>query len=131
MLHELDQICGNTKTVRVIDGSASKWDRIALRLHFRSSMISQIRMDCQTNAFRACQSVFSQWLDGKEGLRTPRTWGTVIDALKEADYGQLAEDLKEAIVGNAKCSILIILAVYTTHIMQPRAHQLVQTQLKI
>ena len=105
MLHELDRIQarvhGKTKTVRVLEGSASRWDEIALRLYFSGDMISQIRMDSQTNALRACQSVFTQWLDGKEGLRTPRTWGTVIDALKEADYGQLADDLKEVIVGNA------------------------------
>lgn len=99
MLHELDLIRGNQKTVRVLEGSANKWDGIARRLYFSGSMISQIRTESQSDGLRACQSVFSQWLDGKEGLHKPRTWSTVIEVLKEAHLGQLADDLKEALGG--------------------------------
>lgn len=62
-------------------------------------MISQIRTESQGDGLRACQSIFSQWLDGKEGLRTPRTWSTIIEVLKEAHLCQLASDLKEALGG--------------------------------
>lgn len=98
-LHELDFIRANQKTVRVLEGSASKWDGIALRLYFSGNKISQIRTESQNNTLRACQSVFSEWLDGKEGLRIPRTWTTVIEILKEAHLSQIADDLAEVLRG--------------------------------
>ena len=85
----MDLLHGNKKRVRVIEGSASRWKRIAIRLYFDGYLISQIQIESQNNEFRACQSAFTQWLDGKEGLRTPRTWSPVIDVLKEAHLGQL------------------------------------------
>ena len=97
---------GNQKTIRVLEGAASSWDKVATRLYFEGNMISQIGTKSQNDQLRACQNVFMQWLDGKEGLRTPRTWSTVIEALKEAGLGQLANDLKTTLGGN---SILIII----------------------
>lgn len=97
--HELDRISGNKKTVRVINGAASRWDEIATRLFFDGNTILQIWKDSQNNTLWACWRVFTKWLEGKEGLRTPRTWDTVIIALKEADFGQLADDLGEALRG--------------------------------
>ena len=58
-------------------------------------MIAQIRTDCQHDTYQACQKTFTEWLGGKEGLRTPIAWSTVIRALKEAGLGQLADDLKD------------------------------------
>ena len=60
-------------------------------------MFKQIWTDSQHDTFRACQTTFTKWLDGPEGLRTPRTWSTVIKVLKEAGFGQLADDLKEVL----------------------------------
>ena len=96
--HELDLIEANRKTVRIFERGASKWDRIATRLHFEGHMIEQIWTDSKHDTFRACQTIFTKWLDGLEGLRTPRTWDTVIKALKEADLGQLADDLKKVLL---------------------------------
>ena len=96
-LHELDRIEVNGKTVKVLEGAGNKWDKIATRLHFEHHRISQIWTESQNNTERACCSVFGQWLDGKEGLRTPRTWRTVIKVLRESDLGQLADDLKEVL----------------------------------
>ena len=41
----------------------------------------------------ACRTVFSEWLGGKEGLREPKTWATVVTILKEADLGVLSDEL--------------------------------------
>ena len=84
--------------MRVFERGASKWDRIATRLHFDGSKIAQIGTDCHYNAFKACQSTFTEWLDGKEGLRRPIAWSTVIIVLKEAGLGQLAGDLEEVLL---------------------------------
>lgn len=102
-LHELDRIEGNGKTVKVLEIAGNKWERIATRLHFEQNRISRIWTDSQSNTERACRSVFSIWLDGKDGLRTPRTWGTVINVLKESDLSQLAEELKEVLQENVSC----------------------------
>ena len=97
--HELDLISGNKKTVRVFEGTASKWESIATRLYFEGNTISQIWTESQNNQLGACRSVFTEWLSGKEGLRTPRTWSTVIKVLQEAHLGQLADELKEILGG--------------------------------
>jgi hypothetical protein len=97
--HELDLISGNYKTVRVFEGTASKWDSVATRLYFDGNTISQIWTDSQHNQLRACRNVFNEWLSGKEGLRTPRKWSTVIEVLKEAHLGQLADELRDILGG--------------------------------
>lgn len=84
--------------MRVFEKGAGKWDKIATRLYFDGNKIAQIRTECQNNAFKACQSTFTEWLDGKEGLRRPTAWSTVITALKEAGLGQLADDLEEILL---------------------------------
>lgn len=84
--------------VKVLEGAASKWDGIARRLYFDGNMISQIWTESQNVQLRACQSLFTQWLDGKEGLRTPITWSTVIEILKEANLVKLADDLKKVLL---------------------------------
>jgi hypothetical protein len=83
----------------VLEGTASKWERIAMRLHFDGNTISQIWTDSQHNQLDACRNVFVEWLSGKEGLHTPRTWSTVIEVLKEAQLGQLADELKDILGG--------------------------------
>ena len=84
--------------MRVLETGAGKWDKIATRLYFKRSRIDQIWTDSQHTTSQACQSVFNEWLEGKEGLRTPVTWDTVIKALKETGLGQLADDLRAALL---------------------------------
>ena len=82
--------------MRIIQDGASKWEFIATRLYFDVGMINQISRD-SCDRQQACRNVFAKWLSGVDGLREPRTWSTVIKALKEADLGQLAEGLETAI----------------------------------
>ena len=96
--HELDLIEGNGKIVRIFYKGASKWDRIATRLYFDGNKITQIRTDCQHDTYQACQKTFTEWLGGKEGLRTPIAWSTVINTLKEVDLCQLANNLEEILL---------------------------------
>ena len=92
-LHQLDLLEENGSTVRIIDTVASKWDRIALRLHFSGHDISRIERDHEKSVVRACQAMFSEWLEGKG--RQPITWNTLIEALKEAGFSQLASELEK------------------------------------
>ena len=91
-LHHLDRIERNRKTVKVNKQAASKWERVATRLHFENHDITRIKKDNPLQSFEACQTVFSEWLNGKG--RKPTCWGTLIEALKEADLSELAADLE-------------------------------------
>ena len=93
-LHQLDLLEGNGKQVRVINTVAHDWERVAIRLHFTGDDITRIERD-HSKSERACQSVFTEWLKGK-GLR-PTTWNTVIKALREAEFSQVADDLEIAL----------------------------------
>ena len=41
----------------------------------------------------ACRNMCIEWLEGKG--REPKTWQTLLDALKEADFGEVASDLAD------------------------------------
>ena len=90
--HHLDLIEANGKTVKVIEQAAAKWNKVATRLHFEPQDISRIRNDAHHQSIDACQTVFSEWVQGKG--RKPTTWNTVIKALKEADLSELSADLE-------------------------------------
>lgn len=63
-------------------------------------MIIQTKHDNQ-DMHGACRQVFIKWLNGENGLREPRTWDTVIEVLKEASLGQLAQDLEIVLSKNS------------------------------
>ena len=72
----------------MISRSAVKWEKIATCLSFDESRIKESRGDVRT--------VFSMWLDA-EGLREPKTWATVVDVLKEAELGDLSDELNSSL----------------------------------
>ena len=94
-LFDLDRIDYNGKTIQVIASSAFKWERIAMRLRFEGEIESVDRDNRKVED--ACRSVFSTWLEGKEGLREPITWATVVAVLKEVGLGVLSDDLNSVL----------------------------------
>lgn len=90
-LHQLDLVEGNGRTVRVIRCVAASWEQVAARLHFEPSDISRIERDNPNQCQAACQKMFSEWLAG-ESLK-PISWNTLIKALNEADFSEIASDL--------------------------------------
>ena len=91
--HEIDRIDYNGKTIRIISSSAARWERIATRLYFDGDATAAIGRDAHYKVADACRTVFNVWLGGKEGLREPKTWATIVDVLKEADLGTLSGEL--------------------------------------
>lgn len=90
--HHLDRIEANGKTIKVIEHAAVKWNKLATRLYFEPQDINRIRNDVQNQSINACETVLSEWLQGKG--RKPTTWDTVIKALEEADLSELSADLR-------------------------------------
>jgi hypothetical protein len=80
--------------VNVIKKTAHVWQNVAAMLHFEGHDISRIKQN-ERQAEDACRTVFIEWLEGKH--RTPVTWGTIVQALNEAEQGELAKELKEAL----------------------------------
>ena len=80
--------------MKVINKTAHVWKQVATRLHFEGHDISRIEKD-ERQAEGACRTMFVEWLEGKG--RTPTTWGTVLQALNEAEQGELAKDLEEVL----------------------------------
>ena len=91
-LHQLDLLEGNGNTVRVIDEVAAKWEKLAMRLYFKSHDMDRIRRDHHQDSTAACQTMFSEWLNGKG--RGPISWNTLIQALREAKMTLLASNLE-------------------------------------
>ena len=82
------------RELRLIDRVAHKWRDLAVRLHFELFRIAAIGTD--TRSVRdACCRMFAEWVDGREGLREPVTWATLIQVLRETGLSNMAEALKE------------------------------------
>ena len=96
-IHELDRIDHRGHTVRVISGCAAKWEQVALRLYFDGNTIQSINKDSFYKTADACTTMFDVWLNGREGLREPRTWATVVKILQEADLRTLSEKLNSVL----------------------------------
>ena len=90
--HQLDLIEGNGREVRVIKKVASRWEDVATRLHFDLDEIKCIKKDNHYITNPSCCEMFNLWLKGNG--RRPADWETLIKALREAEFSELAEDVQ-------------------------------------
>lgn len=82
--------CG--KKIRIIKQIASRWEDVARRLDIDYKRVERAdSRDCD----RACSKILNMWCNG-EG-RQPATWETFIEALEEAQFGELAEQIASMI----------------------------------
>ena len=83
---------GKIGVIRIIEQVALGWKEVAIRLHFEGHDIQRIETDSNLYIEEACQTVFMEWLSGKG--RMPITWETLIKALEEAGFSDLASALE-------------------------------------
>ena len=95
MFHELDLLESHGMSLKLINRVAGKWEEVAIRLHFSADRIEVLRRDSHHQCDPACRNMFTRWLDG-EG-REPRTWGTLIATLNEANLSTVAHELDKMI----------------------------------
>ena len=80
--------------MKITQTVAAKWEDVALALHFEGHVLQNIRYDPHIHCIdTACREMFQKWLDG-EG-RQPVTWETLLDALVDAGFVTVVEDLHE------------------------------------
>ena len=94
VFHELDLLERHSKKLQLIKQitSTGKWERVATQLYFPADAIELISRDAHHRCDSTCRTMFSRWLDG-EG-REPRTWGTLVTVLYEADLSSVANELE-------------------------------------
>ena len=82
--------------MRTIDSIAYQWENVAIALGFDGAAIERIKKDAFFRSLRASRDMFIEWLDeGEEyGLRTPVTWSTLIECLREANLAETAKILE-------------------------------------
>ena len=91
-MRQINIVEGNGKTVKLIKLVAARWEEVATMLHLEDCDIQRIRRDHRNDSCKACQTALKEWLEG-EG-RNPVTWKTLISALKEAKFSEIASDLE-------------------------------------
>ena len=95
-LHELQRLKGRGGSeIRVIKSVAHQWDELAIALHFDHEEKSAIQRNTHFQVEAACEEVLGEWLNG--GHRTPVTWETLLEALRDCEFIVLATNLEEAL----------------------------------
>ena len=75
----------------MINTVAAQWIKLAIALEFDYNTIEAVKSN-HSEAELSCIAILSRWMNG-EGQQ-PATWETFIQALEDADYLNLAKDLK-------------------------------------
>jgi len=68
----------------VIPKIAAKWKDVADFLEFDISTIQIIEENCMRDCSKCCDALLRNWISTSNGVR-PKTWDTLLRALKEID----------------------------------------------
>ena len=77
--------------MKIVETIAYRWQDVALALHVEGSVIKSIKQSTFSNV-EGCRRMLDRWLQG--GYREPVTWETLVEALQEARFVDLAYSLK-------------------------------------
>ena len=91
LLRQLHRVSSAEGTVKIKEGVAAEWKELAIQLDFQPGTIKIIRKD-NDSCEDAFDDLMSRWLEGAG--RQPVSWGTLLLALKEANFKTLASDVK-------------------------------------
>lgn len=95
--YKYKDIEGRVQRIYIIDEIAAKWRRVGLSLNFSASDLDNIESSCQGKVEECSERLLIQWLDGNISTQLPITWETLLDALRDARLGQLAETLTDSL----------------------------------
>lgn len=95
LLHLLRLNAEDGKEVRIVNRVAYKFQEVAYALKFEPGDCQAALRTTNNDYHQACLKIFEKWLDG-EGPEGPEsaTWATLIQALEDADFRELARELK-------------------------------------
>jgi hypothetical protein len=81
-LHHL-RLHGPNRTINIIHEIAPNWESLAYSLGMSHTTIRIVQRNHPQDVVGACEEMMSVWLEGREGVRRPLTWATLLEALKE------------------------------------------------
>ena len=99
-LNEIRYLSRGGKTLKIIDRVAYDWQSVAAQLYFEHYDIIRIEKDHPNDCRSACSAMFGEWLHVEDKGRLPKTWDTLIKAFVEANFSEVAADVKVIIQGN-------------------------------
>ena len=70
-----------------MDTVQARWQELAYALHIESE-VESIEASTNIDTSSAWRKIFTTWLRG--GYREPVTWKTLLEALKDSDFCELA-----------------------------------------
>ena len=84
------------KQLRIKQSICDKWNEVGILLEIDSSLRSSWEKQYNRDCMECCNKVLSYWLSNP-CKSYPCTWDGVCHLLDNAQFGQLAADLKEAL----------------------------------
>ena len=87
-----NDISGTQHRIHIIDTVASRWRRLGPALNISEHHLNNIEHN-HGNVEDRCRTMLSDWLQGTVG-DGPVTWETLVEAIDDARYGELAQQLK-------------------------------------
>ena len=75
---------------------AAKWEELAYALKFDFGEVEITKKNHPLDAVGACIYVLGTWLGG-EGDQGPRTWATLLKALREIGNCELADEIQHGL----------------------------------
>ena len=73
------------------------WEELAYTLNFENYEVAAIERNNSTIMDR-CRDMLRKWLEG-QGSRAPRTWSTLLQALRDIEQTKFAEELHLKLTG--------------------------------
>ena len=75
---------------------AAEWTSLAIQLGVGNDKINIIQKNYSSDCEEACRELFLHWIDEKKGTGCePRTWGSVVRAIRKMGLEGLADELRE------------------------------------
>ncbi len=91
LLHQLKFLKLGHQTLHVVEGVAAKWTDLACVLKLKDSVVQIIKKNKKDDCVEACEEMFRCWLSGGGEV----TWERLIEALRDAQHGSLADTLQK------------------------------------
>ena len=88
---------GELQRIYIVDEMAPKWERVGRMLKFTEANITSMGTTCRDEPERCCENLLSQWLQGRNDSNDsrPKTWETLLEVMKDARLGELADKIKK------------------------------------
>ena len=91
------QIDGVKKNIKIIQKTNTHYTELAMHLlnDDNCDIVSGLEEKCHHDPVKIITAVYKKWIDGTG--RTPVTWQTLVDVLKEIELHSLADEIGTAL----------------------------------